>query len=315
MNIWQYSGPDMIFQVKKGDTFSHINYSLHKKGVISSAKLFHRYAQFKNVLTKFKAGNFEIKRGLNMVQVMETLIEGRSITISVTIPEGKNIFEIGKLLAKKNITSYENFIKLAKSQRFTNSLGIQAERIEGYLYPDTYQFSANTPAQNVIQSMVNLFNKKVKEIDFEIDPLTKHEVITLASIVEKETGAKFERPIIAGVFKNRLRKRMRLQSDPTTIYGVYESFNGNLTKKHLREKNEYNTYKIRGLPKGPIANPGIESIKAVLSPENHSYLYFVSQNDGTHIFSKTYKEHNRAVKKFQIDRRYRKGRSWRQLKQ
>jgi len=138
----------------------------------------------------------------------------------------------------------------------------------------------------------SISKKKTKNLSFQTAPLNlkKNEVITLASVVEKETGAAWERPKIAGVFLNRLKKRMRLQSDPTTIYGIYEGFNGNLRKRHLLEMTPYNTYKIPALPIGPIANPGTEAIKAVLRPDSHSYLYFVSKNDGTHVFSKTYKD-------------------------
>ena len=154
----------------------------------------------------------------------------------------------------------------------------------------------------------------MKRLDFSRAALDLHSIVILASIVEKETGAKQERPTIAGVFHNRLKKRMRLQSDPTTIYGMYENYRGNLRKEHLLKKTPYNTYKISGLPKGPISNPGIKSIEAALSPTNHSYLYFVSKNDGTHIFTKTYKDHLKAVKKWQLTRRNRVGKSWRDLK-
>ena len=162
--------------------------------------------------------------------------------------------------------------------------------------------------------MVNEFFKRTKTLDFTHPKLTKHELITLASIVEKETGRAIERPRIAGVFFNRLRKRMRIQSDPTTIYGIWENFNGNLRKKHLLAKTPYNTYKISGLPIGPIANPGLKAIEAVLHPESHKFLYFVSKNDGTHVFSKNLIDHNKAVNFWQKNSRNRKGRSWRQQK-
>ena len=196
-------------------------------------------------------------------------------------------------------------------------LEIPALKLEGYLYPNTYDFNENTPAESVIKTMVREFHKKTQELDFSKSPssLSKHEVVILASIVEKETGAKRERPIIAGVFHNRLKKKIRLQSDPTTIYGIFENFNGNLRKIHLQQKTPYNTYRINGLPHGPISNPGIDSIKAVLRPTKHNYLYFVSKNDGTHVFSSTYKEHLSAVTKHQKNRRNRMGKSWRNLKQ
>jgi UPF0755 protein len=144
--------------------------------------------------------------------------------------------------------------------------------------------------------------------------MTRDEIITLASIVEKETGAPEERPIIAGVFHNRLSKKMRLQSDPTTIYGIWSRYKGNLHKSDLLDPNPYNTYYVPALPAGPISNPGIESIRATLNPSIHHYLYFVSKNDGTHTFTSTYEDHSKAVTQFQLDRRAREGKSWRDLK-
>ncbi len=312
---WGYKGENTVFEIKSGDTFSKINYQLNQRSIVYSARLFHQYTKFQNKLTSFKVGKYEINNGMNMTEVLDLLTSGKSIAEKVTIPEGKNLFEIAKILESKNITSSKNFIRLAKSKAFAKKLGIPGVRLEGYLYPDTYQFPEKMEAEAVISAMVNTFEKKVSEVDFSKTKFSKHQVIILASIVEKETGAKFERPRIAGVFTNRLKKRMRLQSDPTTIYGIYENYNGNLRKKHLLQKTPYNTYKVNGLPLGPIANPGLESIRAVISPEKHDYLYFVSKNDGTHIFTKNYKDHLNAVNKWQKTSVNRAGRSWRDLKQ
>lgn len=311
---WGYQGEDTIFAIESGDTFSRINYKLSQRKIIYSARLFHQYTKFQSELENFKVGRYEIKTGMTMPQVLETLTSGNSITISVTIPEGKNLFQIAEILEEKKITSAKDFMKLAKSKAMAKKLSIPSHRVEGYLYPDTYQFPENSKAEFVLNSMVDNFNKKVNSLDFSKTKFSKHEVIILASVVEKETGASFERPRIAGVFTNRLKKRMRLQSDPTTIYGIYERYDGNIRKRDLLEKTPYNTYKINGLPAGPIANPGLESIKAVINPEKHDYLYFVSKNDGTHIFTKTYKDHLKAVNTWQKTSSNRKGRSWRDLK-
>ncbi|MCP4912270.1 MAG: endolytic transglycosylase MltG [Oligoflexia bacterium] len=313
--IWKYEGETIVFEVKRGDTFGKINGRLSQKGIISSAKVFHRYAQINDTMTKFRAGNFEIKQGSTMLDVFDTLLKGQALTEKISIPEGKNLFEIAQIFEAKNVVKADEFIKLAKSQSFTEELGIPGERMEGYLYPDTYNLNENMSAEQVIRVMFSTFKNKTKEVNFSSAPLglTKHQVIILASMVEKETGAGHERPIIAGVFINRLKKRMRLQSDPTTIYGIYENFNGNLRKKHLLEKTPYNTYKVSGLPVGPIANPGLESIRAVLSPKKHNYLYFVSQNDGTHIFSTNYRDHRKAVEEYQKNPKNRRGKSWRDL--
>lgn len=313
ISIWTYDGEPKTFSIKPGEGFGKINYRLNKEGLISSSKLFYRYNKINSNMENFKAGNYIIEPGSNMLSVIKILTTGKGVTINVTIPEGKNLYQIASLLQAKKVTSKKDFIKYSKDADFVSSLGVPATRIEGYLYPETYYFAENTPAKHIIRSMVQTFNSKTKEIDFSKSKLSKHSVITLASVVEKETGASFERPQIAGVFHNRLKKRMRLQSDPTTIYGIWESFKGNLRKRHLLEKTPYNTYKVSGLPKGPISNPGLESINAVLNPNSHKYLYFVSKNDGTHVFSKTYKDHVKAVNEFQKKSKNRKGKSWRDL--
>lgn len=314
LKLVTYNGPEQIFNLDQGEQFGKINYRLKKAGLIHEPSFFYRYCQFKDLMTKFKAGSFLIPRGSSIVDIVQILVYGSSITKTITIPEGKNMYEIGRLLENEGIVDYESFIKLAKNQDYAKKFNIPFETFEGYLFPDTYKFAPESAAGVVITSMVNHYFSKIKDIDFGKTHLSPEKILILASIVEKETGAKFERPIISGVFHNRLKKRMRLQSDPTTIYGIYENFKGNLRKKDLQTKNEYNTYKIYGLPKGPICNPGVEAIKAAISPEEHSYLYFVSQNDGTHIFSKNYRDHAKAVNFHQKNRRNREGKSWRQLK-
>jgi len=309
-----YNGPDSIFKIAHGEGFASINYRLNKEGLVNNPRLFHYYAKFNNVISKFKAGPYKIKNGMHMGDIMELLVNGQAITTAITIPEGKNIYEIADILEKFKICSKSKFLILTKDHSLLRENNLYSEvSTEGYLYPDTYNFSPSTPARKVITTMLRVFNEKVQSLDFSKSHLSKREVIILASIVEKETGAEFERPIIAGVYLNRLKKNMRLYSDPTTIYGVFETYNGNLKKKHLQQRTPYNTYRINGLPKGPIANPGLESIKAVLSPKIHNHLYFVSRNDGTHEFTETYKEHLLAVKKYQQTRANRVGKSWRDL--
>ncbi|MCR9205725.1 MAG: endolytic transglycosylase MltG, partial [Halobacteriovoraceae bacterium] len=214
MSIWEYQGEDIVFEVEPGEGFSRINGRLYKKGLISNPKIFHRYAQINGLMTKFKAGKFEIEKGVSMLDVFEILLKGKSITESITIPEGKNLFEVAKILEEKGIIEdAKKFIKLAKSNEMAQKLEIPGERVEGYLYPDTYNFTPESKPEFVIKTMVKIFNDKTEELDFSNAPLklNRHQVVTLASVVEKETGASFERPKIAGVFINRLKKRMRLQ--------------------------------------------------------------------------------------------------------
>lgn len=311
-----YAGEDKVFVVKPGSGFSRINANLEREKIISDARVFHYYVKFKDKLGSFKAGSFLIKDGMNMGDVLETLVEGTPILTQFTIPEGKNLYEIATILEEKKITKAQDFIKVCKSQKLKKEFDINAPSVEGYLFPETYKFAPGSDAYYVASSMIKVFQDKTKNLMKNYKgKLNFHELIILASIVEKETGASFERRTIAGVYTNRLNKPMRLQADPTTIYGIWEKYNGNLRKKHLLEKTPYNTYKINGLPLGPIANPSLAAIKAAINPEKHSYLYFVSKNDGTHIFTPTYKEHLRAVNFWQKNRSNRAGKSWRDLKE
>jgi len=310
-----YQGPDANFVVVSGDTFGRINLRLFNQGLISNKRLFHYLAKSKDVMTKFRAGSYRIGRGSNMGLVLETLVFGQPNLTSITIPEGKNMYEIAKILAASGITSEEDFLEVVQHPDFISQLEITAPTLEGYLYPETYRFAPNTPAKIVAKTMTDLFNRKTEDMNFDHPFLNKHQVIILASVVEKETGAKVERPTIAGVFTNRLKKRMRLESDPTTIYGIWKRYTGNIKRSDLLELTPYNTYKVPALPKGPISNPSLAAIQAVLDPESHEYLFFVSKNDGTHMFTTNYRDHRQAVDDFQRNTKARKGKSWRNLKQ
>jgi UPF0755 protein len=310
-----YTGPDKTFVVRTGEPFGRINQRLYEEGLIPDKRLFHYYAKYKNLMTKFRAGSFTITKGSNLSQVLHTLVYGQPNLTSITIPEGKNMYEIAKLFEASGITTEKDFLEAVQHPDLISKLAIQANSLEGYLYPETYRFAPNTPAKAVAKSMIDLFNERTKDIDFNHPFLNKHQVITLASVVEKETGAKAERPAIAGVFTNRLKKRMRLESDPTTIYGIWGRYQGNIKKSDLLEVTPYNTYKIPALPLGPISNPSLEAIKAVLNPEDHDYLFFVSKNDGTHVFTKNYGDHSKAVQDYQKNSKARQGKSWRNLKQ
>lgn len=312
-----YSGQTQLFTIRPGEGFSSINGRLLSKKLIPNARLFHYYTKYyKNSLNKFKAGTYEIKEGNHMGDILDILTNGVPLLTKVTFPEGKNMFEMGKILEKEGITNYEDFVRECRDKDNIKLINdSDAPSVEGYLFPDTYKFAPKTPAKEIVRAMIRVYKNKIENLDFSSSFLDKHQVVVLASIVEKETGAKWERPTIAGVYLNRLRKKMRLQADPTTIYGIWESFDGNLKKKHLLEKTDYNTYKMSGLPLGPIANPSLAAIKAVLNPQEHDYIYFVSKNDGTHVFTSTYKEHLKAVDYWQKNYKRRKGKSWRDLKQ
>jgi UPF0755 protein len=306
--------PETYFTIKPGEGFASINGRLKKQGLINDPRFFHYLATDKKAMGLFKAGTFLLSQDATQPEILDLLVNGQPILISVTIPEGKNIYEITSILTASGISSDSDFLTLMKDPEFAKTLGVPGQTLEGYLYPETYKFAPFTSSKEVLSSMVKLFRQKTQTLINQHPYLNEHEVVTLASVVEKETGAKFERPLIASVFLNRLKKRMRLQSDPTTIYGIYETYQGNLKRKHLLEETPYNTYKIPALPIGPIASPSLEAMKAIIEPAESEYLFFVSKNDGTHIFTKNYGDHQKAVIDFQKNPQARKGKSWRQLK-
>ncbi len=307
MNPLQKEGAQRVVEIPEGATLREVAQSLERNGIIRNRFLFLVWGKCMGYGREIKAGEYRLSPAMPPLKIFGELMRGVGITYSVTIPEGYRCKQIARLLEEKGITDRNAFLRISSDPAVAREYGISGQGLEGYLYPDTYQFRHGMAARKVIDVMVKRFWDVVAPYKEGIkkSPLSLEEVVTLASIVEKETGRAEERPRIASVFLNRLKKKMRLESDPTVIYGL-ASFSGNLTKKDLEHPTRYNTYVIKGLPPGPIANPGIEAIKAVLSPAPSGYLYFVSKNDGTHHFSKTLKEHNRAVTRYQKRRHIRK---------
>lgn len=293
------------FDVEAGDTMGHVANALEEEGLIRNARVARWFARAEHLSSKLKIGEYELSRGQSTPEILEILAQGRVQTHSIVIPEGLRAVEIAKRLDEAGLGDQEAFLEIVMNPAAAKSRGIEAPNLEGYLFPDTYRFARGLSAERIVDAMVNEFFATFRELqsEFEAQSLSRHDLVTLASIVEKETGAPHERPLIAAVFLNRLEKRMRLETDPTVIYGI-ENFDGNLRKVHLLdETNPYNTYKIAALPPGPIASPGREALLAVLKPADSPYLFFVSRNDGTHVFSKSYAEHERAVDRFQRRRR------------
>jgi len=294
-----------IITVTPGQNLNLISNKLFQEGIIKSPQKFNFVGRLKGYDKKLKAGEYHLSSSIPPAQILDILINGKVMLHRITIPEGYNIQQIASLVEKVGFGSREEFIRLGNDTLLVNEMGIDSETFEGYLFPDTYYFPSKVPLRKIIITMLKRFKeifssgwvKRAEELGFSM-----HEILTLASIIEKETGAAFERPIISSVFHNRLKKRMRLESDPTVIYGI-KDFNGNLTRKNLNTITPYNTYKIKGLPPGPIASPGYKSIEAALYPDNTHYLYFVSKKNNTHKFSNTITEHNRAVHKYQLRRR------------
>lgn len=295
----------VIVEFPQGVSFYKISKDLEEKGLIRDRVAFTLLARFRGSTKKIKAGEYEFNQAMTAMKLLHMLEEGLVVKHPVTIPEGFSIIDIADLLERNGLSRKEMFTAKTTDRTFLSALGIDAGSAEGYLFPDTYLFTKGMTDEAMIKNMVSRFREvftREMEDRARAIGLSLNEVVTLASIVEKETGEAAERPRIARVFLNRLKTGMPLQSDPTVIYGI-KDFNGNLTKKDLVTETPYNTYVKRGLPAGPISNPGEDSIKAVLYPEEGDYLYFVSRNDGTHHFSRTLSEHNRAVRLYQMKNR------------
>ncbi|MBI5886638.1 MAG: endolytic transglycosylase MltG [Deltaproteobacteria bacterium] len=301
-------GQTRVVEIPKGTSFRVIAASLEKDGVIGNARAFAYAAQFLGKVKAIKAGEYEFNRSMNTMEILDILVSGRVRQHPVTIPEGYNIREIAAVLKEAGLVDEGEFTARATDADFVRSMGLEGRTFEGYLFPDTYILTKGMSSDEIITGMAQRF----KTVYFpQLDAMAKAagmptaKVVTLASIIEKETGKPDERALISSVFHNRLKKRIKLQSDPTVIYAI-EGFDGNLRRRDLLRKNPYNTYVNYGLPPGPIANPGRESLRAAIAPDEGGYLYFVSKNNGTHFFSKTLREHNNAVNVYQKRRPYAK---------
>jgi len=294
----------VTFTVSSGQHLSIIAQNLKDQNLISNLIAFKLYVRIKKAATRIKAGEYEMNTGMTPKTILNLLTSGKNKLYRLTIPEGRNMEEIAILVQKAGLCSGKLFLSLCNDLEFINQLALPGMTLEGYLFPDTYFFSKETDCKTLIKKMITTFNKTFNEqwkARAKKIGLSVHEVVILASIIEKETGNSKERSIISSVFHNRLKRHMRLESDPTVIYGVSD-YHGRIRYKHLRRVTPYNTYKIDGLPAGPIANPGAQALKATLYPAQTNYLFFVSKNDTTHKFSTNLKDHNRAVRKYQLNK-------------
>ncbi len=271
---------------------------LESEGVIRDAREFYLLGWWKNSLHRLQAGEYAFSTLWGPEQVLDQIVNGRVVIHVVTLPEGSTVWDVAKILDEKDLAPQSEIMEIAGSAEFARSLDVKgAKGLEGYLFPDTYQFKKPVSSATIAATMVKRFWQRLppewRERGKELG-MSLNEIVILASIIEKEAAVDSERPIMAGVFYNRLKINMPLQSDPTAVYDI-PGFSGPVTAAHLTRQSPYNTYRIRGLPPGPICSPGAKSIKAALYPEKVPYLYFVSNNDGTHHFSTTVEEHQSAV--------------------
>jgi UPF0755 protein len=303
--------PSTIVYIKPKTGVQEIAQLLQEAGVIRNPWLFLALAYLQGSLTRLQAGEYEFTSSMSLPEILHRLETGRIFTHQVTIPEGFTALDIAQLLASERLADAERFMALVKDARFADRLGLPVAGLEGYLFPDTYRLSRGTPEEEIIRTMVARF-REVLPSDFEVQAerlnLDAHGVITLASLIEKEAKLDSERPLVSGVFYNRLRRNIPLQSDPTAIYGAANS-RRRITTIDLQRKTPYNTYLKAGLPPGPIANPGLASIRAALNPARVDFLYFVAKNDGSHFFSRTLEQHVEAVRNYQMKGKGPDGRS------
>ena len=291
--------------IPRGTTFSQVVNLVDDKGLIRSRLIFRALAYYYSAPSQIKAGEYEFSRAMSAGDILQKLIRGEVKAYGIVVPEGFTVRKIAARLAAQGLVEEKEFLRLARDKDFLATLQIPAASAEGFLFPDTYNIDRTMDTRTIMRMMSDRFQAKVTGSMIEkarAQGLGLKQWVTLASIIEKETGSREEMPLVSAVFYNRLRIKMPLQSDPTVIYGI-DNFDGNLTRKDLERQNPYNTYLNRGLPPGPICSPGMDALQAALNPAPVTYLYFVSRNDGTHQFSATLAEHSRAVRKFQIIRK------------
>ena len=293
-------------QVTEGMSFKAIAGELKKEGIIRYRGYFDIIGRLQGISRKARVGYYGLNTSMSLWEVLDHLRKGMIIEYEVVVPEGYNLYQIGWTLSETPLIGEPHeFIDLVKNKVYVRSLGIDADTLEGYLFPDTYYLPKGIKLEDIPKKMVQRYRavftdgkrNRAKELGF-----TEQQIITLASIVEKEAKVASERKLIAAVYYNRLKKGMKLQADPTAVYGT-KAWITKVTRDDLRRRSPYNTYLHKGLPPGPIANPGEGAILAALYPENVDYLFFVAQGDGSHYFSKDFDAHEKAIDRYRSNKK------------
>ena len=301
----EVSDETSVFLIKSGTSIKRIAEDLTRQNYIEDPWLFILLAKLKGVETRVRAGEYQISAGQSPDDLLETFIQGSSIQYSFTVIEGWTFRQMLDALKRDAVIEYT--LEGKTDAEIMTAIGYPDRHPEGLFFPDTYRFPKGTTdvdfLRRAYQVMQNHLEREWSQRDEDIPLKNDYEALILASIIEKETGAGFERPLIGGVFTERLKRNMRLQTDPTVIYGMGDSFDGNIRRRDLKKDTPYNTYVHSGLTPTPIALPGLDSIRAALRPAETDALYFVSKGDGTHHFSSTLEEHNAAVRKYQLSKR------------
>jgi UPF0755 protein len=289
-----------VVSVPAGASFRAVAGQLQRAGMLRHPELLSAWARWYGLDRRVHSGEYRIDRPLSPLQILDLLQTPSRALHRVTIPEGYTARQIAAVLEREGFGGRDLFRCVMRDPLLLAQLDLPATGVEGFMFPDTYAFSWSTEPHEIIRTMVTRFREQVEPLTARriAAGMTEVEMVTLASVIEKETGRGDERPLISGVFHNRLRLSMPLQSDPTVFYGL-NRLSGRLTRADLQSSSRYNTYAHVGLPPGPIANPGRAALEAAIVPVQTEALYFVSRNDGSHEFSETLPEHNRAVQRYQ----------------
>ncbi len=300
-----YEGAEQFVVIAPGTGTAAIGRHLVDAGVIRDALAFRAALWWTGRSRELQAGEYRFDRPLAASDVVERLARGDVYARRITFPEGLTIREMAGLYESRGFGAAARFLEAAANASLIRDLDAEALDLEGYLFPETYALPRETPASRLIAMMVDRFRATFTDEwrrRAEEQGWTPRQVVTLASLVEKETGKAEERPVVAAVYRNRLKIGMGLQADPTVVYALQQAgrYTGNIRRDDLALDSPYNTYRHAGLPPGPIAAPGAASLEASLMPANVSYLYFVSRNNGSHVFAQTLAEHNRNVREFQV---------------
>ncbi len=300
-----FEGPEQFVDIPPGTGASGVGARLAEAGVVRDANTFRVALWVTGRARDLKAGEYRFDRASSAVEVIDRIARGDVYKRLVTFREGLIIAEMAAVFEERGFGPAAEFERAAKNRALIADLDPEARDLEGYLFPETYALPRGTTADELVGQMVGLFRKLYEgglQSEAAAAGLTTRQVVTLASLVEKETARGDERPLVAAVYRNRLAIGMGMQADPTVIYALRQvgRYDGNLSRADLQFDSPYNTYRYAGLPPGPIASPGLASIEAVLRPADVRHLYFVSRNDGSHVFADTLAEHNRNVQEWQV---------------
>lgn len=304
-------GDPVLVTVEPGEGAKQVGARLQEAGIVRSARLFEILVSLRGVGDRLAAGEYEFERGTPALVAVNRIAEGRTAARSVVFPEGMRVEEMAEALERAGVVPKNEFLAALDRTRYDQPFlaEVQSTDLQGFLFPARYEFKRNETGDAVVGRMLQAFQDNVADgLEREGQNLTLQELVTLGSIVQREAGNDEEMPIIAGIFRNRLRLGMPLQADPTVQYAVaadpaavaeFGWWKRELTLDDLALDSPYNTYLYPGLPPGAIANPGLQAMRAVVSPAQTNFLFFVSKNDGTHVFAETLEEHLRNVEQYQ----------------